>query len=518
MIADAELDIVLFMKAALLSVLSVGLIWGLTPPEQELKDEAGKTIVRYAVSAPAGIAPAGTTDPNKQVGLFLCFPEHDRPTGDEMYPVKAALERLGLSDQFVVIGAHPQERKFGANDHEPIQKLLAWAKKTYPVNPRRVYLYGKGEGGKISGQMAMLFPDLYAASISYSWTWWLMPSHVKPFNAEKEGPGIYMVLGMRDLSHHLTNVRDGYSRVQAKGYPVIYREVDDLGERTYHPVTNDDAIAWAVAQRNKRLPLSAAEKAMLAKGTGLAVVGGAAAGEVVKKKLTPEAIKACAKTNCGEEAIAAIANLPATPEIIRVLAINANWRSQAAQAALIKLALNEGPYRVNAVDGLVNAVKLQINGVKQDPPVFSALVGLLKDQDEELRTMANNALATIRDRDFRGDLGRKQNREPVGGWDKWLAEITAKNDGFGPLGNFPETLAAAEKGDVTAAARVGMLYVVGNGTEQNFKEAERWLTKAAEGGHRLAARNLSMMYSGAPGMGGKGELAKKWRAFAEGTE
>jgi TPR repeat protein len=65
---------------------------------------------------------------------------------------------------------------------------------------------------------------------------------------------------------------------------------------------------------------------------------------------------------------------------------------------------------------------------------------------------------------------------------------------------------------------VGLLYVVGNGTEQNFGEAERWLKKAAEGGHRLAARNLSMLYTGAPGMGGKPELAKRWRAFADGGE
>jgi hypothetical protein len=46
-----------------------------------------------------------------------------------------------------------------------------------------------------------------------------------------QGPGIYMVLGLRDLAHHLTNARDGYSRVQAKGYAdVNYREVPDLGE------------------------------------------------------------------------------------------------------------------------------------------------------------------------------------------------------------------------------------------------------------------------------------------------
>jgi hypothetical protein len=239
---------------------------------------------------------------------------------------------------------------------------------------------------------------------------------------------------------------------------------------------------------------------------------------VVKKRLTPEAVRVCGRTNCGEEALAAIGSLPATPETVRVLAVNANWRSQAAQGALIRMARGAGPYRELAVDGLITAMRLQIPGVPQDAGVFAALVGLLQDPDEELRTMVNNALATIRDREFRGDLGRKQNREPAGGWERWLAEITAKAAGYGPLGSFGETLAAAERGDVGAAARVGMLYVVGNGTEQNFGEAERWLRKAAEGGHRMAARNLSMLYTGAPGMGGKPELAKKWRAFADGGE
>src|SRR5262249_9897120 len=57
----------------------------------------GTTKVRYVVEAPDGIAPAGTTDPARQVGLFLCMPEHDRPTGDELMPVRESLRRLGLS-------------------------------------------------------------------------------------------------------------------------------------------------------------------------------------------------------------------------------------------------------------------------------------------------------------------------------------------------------------------------------------------------------------------------------------
>ena len=52
----------------------------------EAEFKFGETTVRYAVEAPRAVAPAGTIDPAKQVGLILCFPEHDRPTGDEIYP------------------------------------------------------------------------------------------------------------------------------------------------------------------------------------------------------------------------------------------------------------------------------------------------------------------------------------------------------------------------------------------------------------------------------------------------
>src|SRR4051794_35427193 len=71
--------------------------------DSELKDEAGKTIIRYVVDAPAGAAPAGTTDPVKQVGLFLCFPEHDTPTDADIFPVRQALRRLGVRDGYVLL-------------------------------------------------------------------------------------------------------------------------------------------------------------------------------------------------------------------------------------------------------------------------------------------------------------------------------------------------------------------------------------------------------------------------------
>ena len=154
----------LFLLAAVLAVAPLR-----AAQETELKDESGKTILKYVIEVPPGIAAAGTTDPAKQVGLILCSQEHDTPTGNDLFPVRQSLLRQGLLDHYVLIAPAPQGRKFGPDDHQPIEKLIAWAKKTYPINPRRVYMYGKGEGSKISQEFMMTHPNLITAAIGYSW-------------------------------------------------------------------------------------------------------------------------------------------------------------------------------------------------------------------------------------------------------------------------------------------------------------------------------------------------------------
>ena len=571
------------IRAALMVSCFCGI--SMSAGELELKDDAGKVIIRYVVETPDEMAPASTKDPERQLGLILCFPEHDRPVGDEILPVREALKRLGLSDQYVLLAGGPQARKFGTADHEPIEKLINWAKKTYPINPRRIYMYGKGEGGKISGEFAMMHPKLVTASITYSWGWWNMPSELtEAIDGQGSAPEFYMVLGLRDLSYHLTTVRDAYSRVNAKGYHVIYREFEELGPRTYHPPSNDDAIGWATRLRNKNVPVSAEEAQLLKRVKGhsseivggyfpaVARVGGVAAGAVVQTLLTaasPEvraaAAETCSRAIFSEATMAALAKQmqDSSPKVrraaIRALAIQANWRSETAQRALTALATGQEKAsderdRVNAADGIVQAVRLQIRGVRQDPELFRALVVLLTDKNEELRTMASNTLSPIRDSGFRGDLGRPERKEPAGGWDGWLKEISAKAAGYekdyevcasmsnaadektaaycnggnyllgrnlatgqpmkkDPALAFKSTLSAAVSGYVPAQAQIGMMYAIGKGVQQDYPEAAKWWTKAAEAGHILAATNLSMVYRGVPGVRSDAAKSAQWASF-----
>ncbi len=555
--------------------------------EAELKDETGKTTVKYVIEVPAGLAPAGVTDPAKQAGLILCFQEHDTPTGNDLFPVRQSLLRQGLLDHYVLLAAAPQARKFGPADHQPLEKLIAWAMKSYPINPRRIYMYGKGEGSKISMEFMMTHPKIVTAAIGYSWGAWLMPSELKePLDFVNSAPEIYLTLGRRDLANHISCVRDAYLRLKAKGYHLIYREFDELGDRTYHPSSNDDALAWATRQRNKNIAPSAEEMKLLKafKGAppapvggyfpGLALVGGAPAGAILQKLFHSKDanVRAAAAETCrhgifGNATVEALSQLVSDPSIkvrqatIRALAMYANWRYPAAQKTLIQLATDttaDSADRLNAADAIGFAVRLQVRGVRQDPPMFQALLSLLQNKVEPVRSTAVGILAPLYEP---GGQGAQRRRAPEGGWGKWLDEITTKEMGalknyevcgLGKVsqaaalpGNrgmrepvdlfcmggsslmgynlatgqqvkqdlasaFEHTLRAAEQGYVPAQSAVAMMYANGKGVEQNYAEAGKWWIKASEGGELLAARHTWNLYRNGEGVARNPAVANQW--------
>jgi TPR repeat protein len=541
--------------------------------ETELKDAAGNTIAKYAIEVPAGIAAAGTTDPSKQVGLIFCFQEHGTPTGNDLFPVHETLRRLGILNQYVLLAPHSQEAagKMLIADHEPIQKMLAWALKTYPINPRRVYMYGKGEGAKISGEFTMTHPNLITAAVTYSWGWWLMPSETdKAIDPVNSAPEFYMVIGLRDYSHHIATVRETLDRVRFKGYHVIAREFDEGGERSYHPPSNDDALAWITRLRNKNIAPSAEETKLLkafSKGApapvngyypALALVGGAPAGEILQKLFASSdaTVRAAAAETCrhgvfGDATTAALAKLLNDPSesvrgpALRALTSYADWRYQPAQQALIALATDKNAdvqAREDAADAIAQAIKLQATGLKQDPPMFKALVSLLKEhgKTQPLYDIAFMALAPMYTYTVGGaDEGQ---HAPAVGWDKWLETITAEQAsdmtyydvcGAGgqtqpvemfcagkpllythPAQAFATTLKAAEAGYAPAEEVVGMMYATGKGVQQDYIAAGKWFLTAAEAGDlRAPLHYAGDIRDGESPLRRNPELTARWNTF-----
>ena len=70
--------------------------------------------------------------------------------------------------------------------------------------------------------------------------------------------------------------------------------------------------------------------------------------------------------------------------------------------------------------------------------------------------------------------------------------------------------ALAEKGDVRAQCNLGLMYVQGQGVEQDSKEAVYWYQKAADQGDAKSQFKLAEMYGQGPGVGRDVKEALKW--------
>jgi TPR repeat protein len=89
---------------------------------------------------------------------------------------------------------------------------------------------------------------------------------------------------------------------------------------------------------------------------------------------------------------------------------------------------------------------------------------------------------------------------------------------------FKSLKALAEKGDVDAQYKLGMMCYNGDGVEQDFKEAFKWLKKAVDQGHARAQNSLGFMYDRGQGVPKDFKVAVKWfqkaadQGYAEGQD
>lgn len=424
--------------------------------EGDIKDAAGKPVLSYAVSAPKDLAPAGTTDPAKQVGLILCYHEHDGKVSDEMPPVLESLDRLKVRDGFVVIGVHHVDHIYTKEDRANTVELIAWAKKKFPINPRRVYNFGKGEGSTMSIEFAFQHPDLIACAIGYSWGFRLMPDAKDP---ENELPGIYLAIGLKDTPTHPPMVRDTYAKAKPKGYHLIFREFDAQGPSRHAP-TNDEAMSWLIATRNKVLPLSTEETALLkplstptpgaAAFNAAMLVGGPQAGALVAHLFSAKsdsvklmAINSAEHAVYGEAAMTALAkvltekNAAAHKAAIIALGINAGWGSHVAQEALAECVTGGKRFdtedRVLAIEAIAKATALQT--VRQtDVVLYAALVKALDDEQAGVRAAAFTVLQPYQTSDYKPETDKAVRKTALAAWQTWLDGIIAKEPAAKPPG------------------------------------------------------------------------------------
>ena len=417
-------------------------------------DGSEKFVIAYAIEAPKDCPPADTTDPSRQLGLFLCFHGHGGKAANEAGNVVRIMKGLKLLDGYIVLGAKSQGAGWVEDaDVPPVTRLAQWAMKKYPINPRRVYTFGMSSGGNFSGVYGLAKPDIVAASVVYGSGVYKRGLTVK--DPKMELPDFYMVMGLDDDEPHKNGSRGTYRAWKELGINVIYREIHGLAHTSHHPPTNDETIQWAIRQRHKTIPLSAAETELLkpiakqAKKVGitdaeadtLALIGGFPAASVVKDLLDHKdptvrvrAAKICDRALMGDAITALLAKKVKDKDAeVRTAAFaslntGANFRYQSAQDTLCFI-LDQKKWdvaeKLQAIQGLTTAIRFQIKGFYQDPPLLVTLVKALDDEDEAVRTAAFAALKPIQDSDYDAAMDKPKRRQAMVKWEEWLTRIMA---------------------------------------------------------------------------------------------
>jgi dienelactone hydrolase len=420
----------------------------------ELRDpKTDAVVMRYQVVVPVKL-PA-----HNELALVVNFHGLNGREGDGLDTIAGALGRLSLADRFVLLGGKSRGAGWTADDDEAVLRLIAWAKETYPVDPRRVIFAGYSNGAWMSARLAADHPELAAGAAAFAGGGFRFPKTAAAGEARTE---FYIVHGDRDTVVSADQSRAGARDLKAKGYRYVYRELPgaDHGSLFAQDDVLLDFASWLDYVRHKQIPPTAEERKLLAgfvdrvraddaaavaaQAPEVARIGGPLAAKALVSALggwSPEiraaAAQAAGSSYLGREVMLELARLTGDRSekvrqaAIQSLAAAATWRFEEAQAALGRVALGRqaSPQdRLAAAMGLAKAVKLSLPGNPEDRTALAALVQLLDDEDARLRETAFGVLAKAVEGGFgyRADAPPAERRAAVAKWNAWLAEKGGK--------------------------------------------------------------------------------------------
>jgi dienelactone hydrolase len=399
------------MKSLLLGALALGLAG------QGQQADIDKVITHVD-------KPPAKRRPGQPLGLLLTFHGANGNAGSLVGKAEEMLQQADVREDYVVIGLKSKEAGWTDKDDEPVKAFIPWALKRYSVDPRRVYGFGVSSGAWYLNRFAPANSDLLAGAISYVGGMGNPPASKDPGSHAE----LYWVIGHKDDGLPPSRTRPQAVAFFKAGFRAVYREMFDHAHEGPKDPTQEEAVHWMRALRNKRLPPSADDQEFLKKfedpgrsasalSTGstwvrLATIGGPQAAPVVLQGLQSDragvrasAAQACTQAMFDDKVVDALVPLVEDKDTkvrrtaIAALAFQGKWNYPQAQAALAAVARDEkraeGDRRAAAL-GLAEIVRIDLLGTFLFKEAIWTLVGLLGDRDGGLRQAAFQALQPVK--------------------------------------------------------------------------------------------------------------------------
>src|SRR5687768_18421260 len=101
----------------------------------DLTDPAtGEVMMKVAMQVPEKLPK------EKHLGLIFLFHGFKGHENNYIGLTVEALKRLKLDDEYIVISGKSKGPGWTTADDEPVLRVMGWAKETYPIDPRRVFI------------------------------------------------------------------------------------------------------------------------------------------------------------------------------------------------------------------------------------------------------------------------------------------------------------------------------------------------------------------------------------------
>jgi predicted esterase len=425
------------MKSALLGILALLLA---VPQETD----GGKGIT-HVDKPPAKRRPGST------VGLLLTFHGANGNATSLVGKAEEMLQKVDVREDYVVIGLKSKEVGWTDKDDEPVKAFIPWAIKTYSVDPRRVYGFGVSSGAWYLNRFAPANSDLLAGAISYVGGMGNPPASKAPKNHAE----LYWVIGHKDDTLPPSRTRPQADAFFKAGFRAVYREMFDHAHEGPKPPTQDEAVHWMRALRNKRVAPAGddaeflkkfedAERSASALSSGatwqrLASIGGPQAAPAVLRGLESErsgvramAAQACTQVMFDDAVVDGLVPLLADTDAkvrrtaIAALGFQGKWHYAQAQAALGAVARDEkraeGDRRASA-QALAEIVKVDLIGTFYYKDSIWTLIGLLGDRDGGLRQTAFQALQPVHADGLGYQPGAADKSKALARWAEWGEKV-----------------------------------------------------------------------------------------------
>ncbi len=351
--------------------------------------------------------------------LFVCHGFRGHENNSYLDLAVAALGRQGVADDYLVIAGKSKGEGWTSDDDARVLRLFAWARERYPVDPRRVFLFGSSNGARFVSRFGLEHQDKIAGVVSYcgNFNFSSLASSDDPAERRTEW---YFVHGGNDNPQ---GSRRACEELKRKGYRYVFRQLDgyghtDIWDGKGHPdlsvvdAVRDDWALWIHSLRHKSMPLpdsdhKALEALPVTMEEASRIGGPAAAAAVVvalghaDDKTRLSAARTAGTTRFGHAVVKSLVQAlddPAEPvrkEAAASIARLAGWRVMEAQQALQRRARDpELPAgaRARAARALGEALRLAFHGNFEDRAAFWTLVLALDDPDGAVRGAALEAL------------------------------------------------------------------------------------------------------------------------------